>query len=352
MLSENETETWAERSEHWKSDHETRKISRLKRARRTAPLILCGHGVSLKVQNGALFIQDGISHADGEPKQWRFYPGELDIPERIILVECSGAVTLAALRWLGEQQATLIDLSWRGDVVSVIGGSGVAVEPEKLQWQIETRSDADARLEFGCDIIRQKLQASLETIEAALPDGRLKQSAIDWTNKCIGQIEQNTAENVQALLGIEGVAAAKYFAVWDGLELKWKAVNRYPVPKPWLRYSQRSSTLSGKKPKNYGADHPINAMLNYGYAWLESQTRIKLVSEGYDPSYGIYHEMRDGASSYVFDMMEPLRPKVDRVVLEFAQSQTFSVKDFDVQKDGVCRLGPELARGLVAVLRA
>lgn len=62
---------------------------------------------------------------------------------------------------------------------------------------------------------------------------------------------------------------------------------------------------------------------------------------------GIYHEVSEGAPAYALDVMEPDRPRVDRAVLEFAQSQTFSVKDFYLRKDGVCRLGPELARALV-----
>ena len=35
--------------------------------------------------------------------------------------------------------------------------------------------------------------------------------------------------------------------------------------------------------------HPVNAMLNYAYAVLESEIRIKAISEGYDPTIGIMH---------------------------------------------------------------
>jgi CRISPR/Cas system-associated endonuclease Cas1 len=58
-------------------------------------------------------------------------------------------------------------------------------------------------------------------------------------------------------------------------------------------------------------------MLNYAYAILESQMRIQLVSEGYDPTLGIMHESHEGSSAFVFDMMEPERPKVDRCIMEF-----------------------------------
>jgi CRISPR/Cas system-associated endonuclease Cas1 len=88
-------------------------------------------------------------------------------------------------------------------------------------------------------------------------------------------------------------------------------------------------------------------MLNYAYAVLESQVRIKLVSEGYDPTQGIMHETREGSSAFVFDMMEPERPKVDRRVLEFVKANPLHPADFTTRADGVCRLNPEMAKTLV-----
>lgn len=350
MFVETDPETWSSRSEFWKAKAEKNPPRRLKRSRRKVPMALCGHGVSLKIQNGALLIRDGISHTDSEPKQWRFYPGELDIPQRIILVECSGAMTMAALRWLGEQGVTVIDIDWQGRVISVIGGSGVAIDPAKYLWQVEARADAKMRLSFSADLVRRKLEASIETLEAVFENNPTRQSAIDCAYKGIDQIDREKVKSTRELLGVEGAAASKYFAAWEGIQMHWKSVKQYPVPKPWLSHSQRSSLLTGRKAKNWKADHPINAMLNYGYALLESQTRIQTVSDGFDPMAGIYHEVSEGTPSYVLDVMEPDRPRLDRIVLEFATSQTFSMKDYYLRKDGVCRLGPELSRALVQLL--
>jgi len=44
------------------------------------------------------------------------------------------------------------------------------------------------------------------------------------------------------------------------------------------------------------------------------------------------------------DHMEPMRPVVDRAVLELIDSATFTGADFSIQHDGVCRMNPELAR--------
>jgi CRISP-associated protein Cas1 len=42
-----------------------------------------------------------------------------------------------------------------------------------------------------------------------------------------------------------------------------------------------------KKPRNNNASHPVNAILNYAYAILESQVRIQIVTGGYDPTIGL-----------------------------------------------------------------
>ena len=99
---------------------------------------------------------------------------------------------------------------------------------------------------------------------------------------------------------------------------------------------------------NRNAAHPVNAILNYAYAALESEIRIKAVSDGYDPTIGIVHEGGDGSSKFVFDLMEPERSKVDRVVLDFVKGHVFDPADFVIRSEGVCRLNPEMARMVVA----
>src|SRR5271166_2905551 len=83
---------------------------------------------------------------------------------------------------------------------------------------------------------------------------------------------------------------------------------------------------------------------SFSYVNLQRQVQIRLVSEGYDPMLGIMHYDRDGAPAFVFDMMEPERPKVDRAVLGFLKSEALHPADFTIREDGVARLNPELAR--------
>jgi CRISPR/Cas system-associated endonuclease Cas1 len=49
------------------------------------------------------------------------------------------------------------------------------------------------------------------------------------------------------------------------------------------------------------------------------------------------HEGSNGSSKFIFDLMEPERPKVDRKVLDFVKSTAFDPADFVIRSDGVCR---------------
>jgi CRISPR-associated protein Cas1 len=88
--------------------------------------------------------------------------------------------------------------------------------------------------------------------------------------------------------------------------------------------------------------------LNYAYATLESETRIEAISDRYDPTIGIMHEGIDGSSKFIFDLMEPERPRVDPRLLDFINGHVFDPADFAIRSDGVCGLNPEMARMVVA----
>ena len=101
---------------------------------------------------------------------------------------------------------------------------------------------------------------------------------------------------------------------------------------------------------NRGATHPVNAILNYAYAILEGQVRIAVVAEGFLPTLGFLHAHKPDRLALVLDFVEPLRPLVDRKVLEFVQTHTFHPADFTINKEGVCRLNPEMAKCVVRLI--
>jgi CRISPR-associated protein Cas1 len=63
----------------------------------------------------------------------------------------------------------------------------------------------------------------------------------------------------------------------------------------------------------------INAMLNYGYAVVRAAVGRALVAAGLHPALGLHHSNRSNAFCLADDLLEPLRPLVDRSVRELHQ---------------------------------
>jgi CRISPR/Cas system-associated endonuclease Cas1 len=80
--------------------------------------------------------------------------------------------------------------------------------------------------------------------------------------------------------------------------------------------------------------------------------QIQAIADGYDPTVGIMHHGRRGKPSFIFDLIEPERPKVDAAVLTFVQERSFAATDFILRSDGVCRLSPQLARMVAGLVSA
>src|ERR1700685_3955727 len=115
---------WATRSGMCQSRVAKAAARRTKRAKAQPALILAGHGVSLRVEKGALTIRNGFTHYPQQPQVIRYFRGDVALPERIILLDGSGSVSFDVLPWLAEQKVSLIRIDWKGDIVCVAGAAG------------------------------------------------------------------------------------------------------------------------------------------------------------------------------------------------------------------------------------
>ena len=315
------------------------------------PLILTGHGVRLSVDHGALLVQDGFTHYPQQREIWRFFPGDWRLPSRIVVVDVDGGLSFAALAWLSEHDIPLIQINWRGEVINVVSGDPEIVIPEKLKSQLRARSQ-NGGLNFALKLIRAKIANSIETLRHAFPKSGHVDLAISKLENEIGLLRRNSPKTVSELMGLEGRVGYAYFNAWYACPIRWKGVDRHPIPDDWRQIGRRSSKLGSTSHPNRFATHPVNAMLNYAYGVLESQVRMQVVATGLDPKIGILHGNFGGKHGLVYDLMEPQRPIVDRKVLEFVQSRTFHAADFTIRSDGLCRLNPELARDVVRAVAA
>jgi CRISP-associated protein Cas1 len=341
---------WAVRSGMWRARWENATARRTKRANAYPALILAGHGVSLRIHGGALEIKNGPTHYPQRREQFIFFRRDADLPERVILLDGSGSVSFDVLSWLAEQKISLIRINWKGDIVCVAGASGYSAKPFRVRCQLETRENPEQRNGYCRSLITRKIEATIITLEKSIPRSDKWERAMKSAYAALSRLDENPPEIISELRALEANCAASYFRSWLGMAIKWRGTSRRPIPDNWHFIGPRSSPyhLAG----NRNAAHPVNAILNYAYAALESETRIKAISEGYDPTIGIMHEGSDGSSKFIFDLMEPERPKVDRAVLDFVKGHVFDPADFVIRTDGVCRLNPEMARMVVAKVSA
>lgn len=114
-----------------------------------------------------------------------------------------------------------------------------------------------------------------------------------------------------SLMGIEGMAANKYFEVFPSL----------------LTQQQESFPFSGRNrrpPKD-----AINAMLSLAYTLITNDITAALETIGLDPYVGFLHTLRPGRASLALDMTEELRAYLgDRFVISLINRRQITPKDF------------------------
>jgi len=336
---------WLERCRYWSAPLPARK--RIGGAPRRAhkPLVLAGQGIGLRVDQGTLLIKDGFTHCPQVQAVHRFFPRDRNMPSRIIILDGKGHITVDALTWLGDQNVPLARINWQGHLTSLLSGAA-GPDYRRIRAQIAAQEDQKTAIRIAVSLVSTKLRNSVETLQGLAPSDRTEK-AIEAQRKSIKELRCSPPKTLAGLLGIEGRCALAYFKAWQGLEVRWKGTGRKPIPNDWLKFDTRTSTQS-TKPQNRDASHPLNAMLNYAYAVLESRVRLEIVAQGYDPMIGYLHTFSKYRAAFVFDLMEPLRPVVDRVVLDLMRSEAFEPGDFTITKDGVCRLNAQLAKHLVS----
>ena len=311
-----------------------------------APLILSGHGVKIKVDRDTLVVQDGFTHHPQTRNECRFFRGDRNLPSRIIVLDGRGGLSFQALAWLSSQGVPLVQVDWQGNVVTVAGSDGRAADQKLVDAQRAAKENGRG-LQFAKQLIALKISNSIETLQESFLQGPATEVAITRLEEIAVDLEKITPRKPNDLRGVEGGIALAYLRGWQSFPLRWKGTGRKPIADDWRRIGWRRSHLSDL---NRHAHHPVNAMLNYAYGILENDVRTHLVARGFDLTIGALHSYHHDKQPLVYDLMEPLRPIVDRAVLEIVQSHTFSPGDFTVMPNGVCRLNPHLAKAIVAKL--
>lgn len=83
------------------------------------------------------------------------------------------------------------------------------------------------------------------------------------------------------------------------------------------RYFSAFGNTAPEKREHQNAKHPVNQMLNYGYAVLGAIIHRSIAIHGLNPALGVHHRFRFRSDPLVYDLLEPLRPLCDYLLLRF-----------------------------------
>lgn len=139
--------------------------------------------------------------------------------------------------------------------------------------------------------------------------------------------ETGRVNSLDALRGVEGEAARRYFNVFPCL----------------LRVSDPDFRMDGRS-RRPPLD-PVNALLSFLYTLLVHDVRGALESVGLDPAVGYLHEDRPGRPGLALDLMEEFRPFLaDRVALTLINRRQIQPGDFQKLENGAVLLKEESRR--------
>ena len=297
---------------------------------RRGVVTLFGYGISVRVDRGHLILEDGI----GETRRYARFARVRHGLKRLVVIGAEGIVSLAALRWIADQDAAFIMLDRQGSVLATTGP--VASSDARLRRAQSLASQTDVALCISRELILQKLSA-----QERVALNRLNNSvAADKISKAL--IGVSEAESIQNARLYESHGAGAYWSAWRTVSITYPTKDIARIPDHWRTFGARISPLTGS-PRL--AVNPPNAMLNYLYALLESEASIALAALGLDPGIGVMHVDGPTRRSLACDLMEPVRPKVDAFVLDWLSREPLQRNWFFEERNGSCRLmGPFAAR--------
>lgn len=295
----------------------------LKMTPRHGVLTLFGYGIRVLLERGHLVIEDGIG---GDRRLARLPRVGHDL-KRLVVIGSDGMISLAALRWLADQKAAFVMLERDGHVLATTG----PVRPSDARLRrAQARADlSGAALQITRKLISQKLVGQQRVAQEQLSNNVVGEAISRY------QAAVDSADSISAIRLLEAQAGAAYWSAWNGLTIPFPKNDSHRIPDHWRKFSTRKSPISGS-PRL--ATNPLNAILNYLYALLEAEARLALAALGLDPGLGFLHADAESRDSLAFDVMEPVRPQVDGLVLQWIARSPLRREWFFEKGDGNCRL--------------
>ena len=214
----------------------------------------------------------------------------------------------------------------------VVGEEQGNVVLRKTQYRVS--DDPAASLAYARNMLIGKVYNSRQVVERALRDYALRLDR-EKLRRISGFLAESLkrlkdAAGLDELQGMEGEAAARYFAAADDLILQQK----------------EAFTFQGRS-RRPPLDN-CNALLSFVYTLLAHDTAAALSSVGLDPYVGFLHRDRPGRRSLALDLMEEMRPVLaDRFVLTMINNRQIGPEGFTKRENGAVMMDEDTRRTIL-----
>jgi CRISPR-associated protein Cas1 len=231
-------------------------------------------------------------------------------------------ISTQAIQLLCETGVPITFFSMGGWFYGIARGHGLKNVVDRIA-QFRHAGDPAACLRFARQFVRGKIhnQRVLFMRNHEQPPERVRLR--------LGQAREDLekAGSLEELLGMEGAAAAEYFAEFAGM-LRPQEEDEIPgletnVPEaPWARFDFNGRN---RRPPT----DPVNALLSLAYSLLAKECTVAAYAVGLDPYVGFYHQPRHGRPALALDLMEEFRPLIaESAVLTAINNRYVTPRDF------------------------
>ncbi|MEI6890576.1 MAG: CRISPR-associated endonuclease Cas1 [Pontiella sp.] len=224
-------------------------------------------------------------------------------------------VSISVLQRLMKERIPVSFISEKGQWYGTLHPDGDKNAARRL-LQYRQQDSPAKRLSCAQKIVQAKIRNQRRTLQRLGANRNEAQASAQLnTLEQLKQLARKTthAENNDELRGIEGLAAANYFA---------RLAVFFPESMPFNGRSRRP-------PRN-----AANALLSWTYTIVRSEIDTALRLQGLDPCLGWLHELSAGTPALALDLLEPFRaPACDLLVLNLLNHRLLKADDFHVSAE-------------------
>jgi CRISPR/Cas system-associated endonuclease Cas1 len=217
-----------------------------------------GYGIKIRVDRGHLIFEDGIGADRHRARLSRVRHGL----RRLVVIGSDGFVSLSALRWLADQDASFVMLDRDGSVLATTGP--VRPSDARLRRAQALAHQSGAALTISRELISQKLSGQERLARDLLqnePGAKLIASA---------RVDLTKAQTTGAIRVLESQAAHAYWALWRTVPVMFPTNDLKRMPGHWHTFGTRISPLTGSPPGVGSQPHGLTRRVGDGLRQLKT----------------------------------------------------------------------------------